>query len=139
MRPLLLVPAALGMLIVGSAYSPAVSPEPTARSHAAAHQCFMPDQITNFRSSRNTRLYVRARDRKVFELETTGTCSDLDAANRLVVSSFIGSSRLCIGDTANIAAIGSSGMAGQVQRCRAQVSRVLDAEEINALPRTARP
>lgn len=138
MRLFFLAPFVFGALVLGSAcgstasYSAPGAPD-------ARRQCFTPGRIANFAASDNRTLYVRAMDRQVFELATTGACLDLDTADQVAITSFTGSAQLCTGDTANILATDVAGLTGRPQTCRARVTCVLSADEVAALPSRARP
>jgi hypothetical protein len=137
MRLFFIAPVALGALMLGSGCGSTAAPAPAAMASASGpDQCFSPDRISNYASADDKTLYVRAFDRTVYELDTTGACFDLSTATTIAVRSFGGASRLCLGDTAEITAPGNF---GTTQMCRAQVSRTLNDEQVAALPRRARP
>ncbi|CAN5148754.1 hypothetical protein BH09PSE1_BH09PSE1_19720 [soil metagenome] len=139
MRLFFVVPATLGVLLLGSACGSTAAPGATSLASTGPDQCFSPDHVTNFASSRNSTLYLRAIDRKVFELETTGACFDLNSTSQLVVRSFRGGSRLCVGDNAEVAIAGAGPGGGNVQTCHARVIRSLTEDQVAALPSRARP
>lgn len=114
--------------------TPAQTPAPAPAS--PERQCFSPQQVENFRTTGSNTLYVRAGHSTVYELNATGDCTDLDGANQLAIVPELGLSRLCSGDWATIAVPGS---ARPVERCRVQISKVLSAEEVAALPARNRP
>lgn len=100
----------------------------------AERQCFLPAQITNFRTDR-TNVYVRAGYNAVYELQTAGACLDIDDSMQLAVVPQRGSSWLCVGDRANLLARSPS----PPSPCSAHISRRLTDEEIAALPSRLRP
>ena len=51
-------------------------------SGASERQCFYADQVDNFRGNNQT-LYIRARNKDVFELKTLGYCDNIDFAFRI--------------------------------------------------------
>lgn len=121
-------------LFLGSA-----GPSPRAETPTSAspeRQCFSPQQVDNFRSGRANTVYLKVRANTVYEIHTTGACTDVDNAYQLAIQPEFGSSRLCSGDWATIAVPGS---AQAIQRCRVQISKVLSAEEVAALPSRYRP
>lgn len=101
-----------------------------------ARQCFDSDRLTNFTVDDTHTVYVEAANRDVYELQIAGGCTQLDSAFGLQITpSTGGSSRLCIGEAANIRA-GTTGTTGP---CRARVSRMLTPEQVAALPSRLRP
>jgi hypothetical protein len=102
-------------------------------------QCFSPEQVRNFRSGGGAgRLYIRAM-RDVYELNSSGGCTDLDFAQRLAITADVGGlggGRICTGDWARITMAGS---ATPVTTCRAHVDRVLTEAEVEALPHGQKP
>jgi hypothetical protein len=100
--------------------------------------CFFLNQVDNFRSDGNTTLYVRARREGVFRIDTSGACFDVESANGIALSppNGIGSSRVCVNDSVDVAL--PPGGFGPRQ-CRARVAAALTAEEVEALPSRARP
>lgn len=102
-------------------------------------QCFYGEQVRNFRSGGPGQIYVRAMRDQVFELNSSGGCTDLDFAQRIAITPDIGGpagGRICTGDWARITLPDSS---APVRSCRARVSRVLTEAEIAALPGAHRP
>ena len=102
-------------------------------------QCFSPDQVRNFRAGDTGQLYIRVIRDQVFELNTSGGCTDLDFAQRLAITAdgaSMGGGRICTGDWARITLPGS---ASPMSTCRARVSRVLTEAEVAALPSAHRP
>ena len=102
-------------------------------------QCFSSEQVRNFRSGGAGRLYVRVMRDQVFELNSSGGCTDLDFAQRLAITPDVGAlagGRLCTGDWARITLPASS---APVRTCRARVERVLSEEQVAALPSAHRP
>jgi hypothetical protein len=102
-------------------------------------QCFDVNFVRNFRQSPPAVVYVRSGQNEVFKLASSGGCFDLDYANRLAITSDVGSiggSRLCTGDWARIAVPGSSNLPNV---CRARIEKKLTAEEVAALPSRERP
>jgi hypothetical protein len=101
---------------------------------ASARQCFMPSQVTNFRTSQEHTTYVRTLRDGVFALNG-GFCRDLNRANAIVVEPQIGN-RACAGDTATVR---YTSLSGGAETCRVTVSARLSDAEIAALPGSARP
>ena len=104
-----------------------------------ASRCFSPSQVRNFRQGGPNTLYIRATGNDVYELNSSGGCTDLDFAQRLAITgdgASLAGGRICTGDWARITLPGSS--AG-VTTCRARVSRVLTEAEVEALPSAHRP
>ena len=102
-------------------------------------QCFSSEQVRNFRAGGTGQLYIRVMRDQVFELNSSGGCTDLDFAQRLAITPDVGGlagGRLCTGDWARITLPASS---APVRSCRARVSRVLSEAEIAALPSAHRP
>lgn len=100
-------------------------------------QCFDAERINNFRVTRTRTIYVRDYGGKVFELNTSGSCTDLDSTFGIALVPGTGSiSRLCTGDWTNVLVRGDTRGTGP---CRAQVSRMLSDEEVAALPDRDRP
>jgi hypothetical protein len=101
-------------------------------------QCFSAEQVRNFRAGRTGQLYIRAM-RDVYELNSSGGCTDLDFAQRLAITPDVGGlagGRICTGDWARITLAGS---ATPVTTCRARVDRVLTEAEVEALPHGQKP
>ena len=120
---------------------------PTADTGASAdgmaagpeRQCFSPEQVRNFRQGRPGQLYIRVTRNDVYELNSSGGCTDLDFAQRLAITADgagLAGGRICTGDWARITLPGS---AAPVSTCRARVDRVLSADEVAALPSAHRP
>ena len=102
-------------------------------------QCFSPEQVRNFRQGRPGQLYVRVTRNDVYELNSSGGCTDLDFAQRLAITADgagLAGGRICTGDWARITLPGS---ASPISTCRARVDRVLTEEEVAALPSSHRP
>ena len=102
-------------------------------------QCFYADQVRNFRAGDSGQLYIRVMRDQVFELNSSGGCTDLDFTHRLAITpepASLAGGRICTGDWARITLPASS---APVQTCRARVSRVLTPEEVAALPNAHRP
>ena len=102
-------------------------------------QCFSPEQVRNFRAGGPGQLYVRVMRNDVYELNSSGGCTDLDFAQRLAITADgagMAGGRLCTGDWARISLPGST---SGIQTCRARVTRALTEEEIAALPDAHRP
>jgi len=112
---------------------------PGAVAAGPEHQCFYGDQVRNFRAGSQGQLYVRAMRGQVFELNSSGGCTDLDFTHRLAITPEVGGlggGRICTGDWARISLPESS---APPRTCRARVSRVLTEAEIAALPDAHRP
>jgi len=101
--------------------------------------CFNAEQVRNFRAGDGGQLYLRVMRDQVFELNTSGGCTDLDFAQRLAITpagAGLAGGRICTGDWAQITLPGSAAALGT---CRARVNRVLSEEEVAALPSAHRP
>ena len=122
-----------------AACAPATATAPGAQAGAArtdARPCFQPARITNFTQTDTQGVYVKVMGGGVFELSSAG-CPDLGRGLSLVIVPSIGSGdRLCVGDSARVAA--PDGSFGP-QRCLARVERALTAAEVEALPSRQRP
>ena len=104
-----------------------------------ASRCFSPSQVRNFRQGGPNTLYIRATGNDVYELNSSGGCTDLDFAQRLAITgdgASLAGGRICTGDWARITLPASS---APPQTCRARVARVLTEAEIAALPDAHRP
>lgn len=103
-------------------------------------RCFSAEQVRNFRSGGDSStLYVRVMHNDVYELNSSGGCTDLDFAQRLAITPDVGAlagGRICTGDWARITLPASS---APVRTCRARVARVLTEAEVEALPAAHRP
>ena len=131
-------------LAVSAALLSACAPMPSARpvmadgSAGPLRQCFNVEQVRNFRQGDTGQVFVRA-NRDVYELNSSGGCTDLDFAYRLAIVPDVGGlggGRVCTGDWARIVVPGSTSAASVY---RARVSRVLTAEQVAALPSRFRP
>jgi len=129
--------AALGILTVLPACAP-VAGDGLAREVPRARQCFSVSQVDNFVQGRPDQVFLRVGRNQVYELNAAGGCPDMDFANRMALIPDGGmiSRRLCTDDWARIVVPGST---SQTSVCRVQVSRVLTADEIAALPLRQRP
>ncbi|HYC75959.1 DUF6491 family protein [Brevundimonas sp.] len=131
--------AALTALAASCAPTPDSGMDGDSASARPERQCFSADQVRNFRQGRSGQLYVRVTRNDVYELNSSGGCTDLDFAQRLAITAdgaALSGGRLCTGDWARITLPGS---AAPVSTCRARVDRVLSAEEVAALPSAHRP
>ena len=136
----------LSCLVITAAAAVAASCAPTSdmgmagdRAAGPERQCFYGDQVRNFRPGGVGQLYIRAMRDQVFELNSSGGCTDLDFAQRLAITPDVGGlagGRICTGDWARITLPASS---APPRTCRARVSRVLTEAEIAALPGADRP
>ncbi|HEY0599926.1 DUF6491 family protein [Brevundimonas sp.] len=102
-------------------------------------RCFSPEQVRNFRQGGPGQLYVRVIRNDVYELNSSGGCTDLDFAQRVAITADgagLAGGRICTGDWARITVPGSS---ASLTTCRARVDRVLTADEVAALPSAHRP
>ncbi len=103
------------------------------------HQCFYGEQVRNFRAGGPGQLYIRAMRNQVFELNSSGGCTDLDFTHRIAITPDVGGlagGRICTGDWARIALPASS---APPRTCRARVTRLLTEAEVAALPDAHRP
>lgn len=110
-----------------------------AAAAGSARQCFVPSLVRNFRSDGSSRVYLRAERERVFALNTSGGCHDLDFAHSLAISpdgAAMAANHVCTGDWVRITLSGSNPSLGA---CRALVDRALTAEEVAALPSAHRP
>jgi len=100
-------------------------------------RCFRTEAIRNFRTDRQSDLYIRSGRDDVFHISTNGGCWDLDSANSLAVLPTLGgSNRVCVGDMVRIVVPHPSTGQGV---CRATVAKSLTAEQVAALPGSTRP
>ncbi|MDB5422276.1 MAG: hypothetical protein JWR59_2223 [Brevundimonas sp.] len=135
---LIALPVSLALGSAGPAPSTARDVQATPATPEPARperQCFSPQQVQNFRSAGPTTVYLKVGANTVYELQTAGGCNDLEGAYQLSIQPELGS-RLCSGDWANIVVPGS---ARPLERCRVQITKVLSAEEVAALPDRSRP
>jgi len=128
--------AAAAMVGLNACAPSAESADGESMASRTARQCFDSDRLTNFTVDDTHTVYVEAANRDVYELQIAGGCNQLDSAFGLQITpSTGGSSRLCIGEAANIRA----GTTGSTGPCRARVSRMLTPEQVAALPSRLRP
>jgi hypothetical protein len=102
-------------------------------------QCFSTGQVRNFRAGNSGQLYLRVMRDQVFELNTSGGCTELDFAQRMAITpagAGLAGGRICTGEWAQITLPGSAPALGA---CRARVDRALSEEEVAALPPAHRP
>lgn len=131
MFPLLLLAAGATAL---SACAPTTAND-SAQTTPRSTQCFYADQVDNFRGNNQT-LYIRARNKDVFELQTLGYCADIDFAFGIGFLPNAGLNRLCTGDISRIVV---SGGPSPRTPCRVQVVKKLTEAEVTALPARDRP
>jgi hypothetical protein len=133
MSRLLLIAAVTGATAL-SACAPMAANDgaPTA---SRSTQCFYANQVDNFRGNDQT-LYVRTRNKDVFELETFGACSNIDFAFGIAFLPNRGINRLCTGDLTRVVVVGGGEPRAQ---CRVQVIKKLTDAEVMALPARDRP
>lgn len=124
--------------LLGCAPAPgAASGSTVATASRSPSQCFRSDQVRNFRTEGQTKLYVRSIRDEVFEINTAGGCWDISSALSIAVAPTAGGlDRICPGDPVRIYV--PNGAPGQ-QTCRAFVTKSLTEEEVAALPARARP
>lgn len=125
-------------VLSGCAPMPPSGPDMADGSARPLRQCFNVEQVRNFRQGDTGQVFVRA-NRDVYELNSSGGCTDLDFAYRLAIVPDVGGlggGRVCTGDWARIVVPGSTSAASA---CRARVSRVLTPEQVEALPPRFRP
>lgn len=133
----------IGALMLGSACASPSSSGPgsisassgTGARQTAVRQCFLPQEVTNFRSGPDQNLYLKVRRDRVYEVTSTGACWDLDRTISLALAPQAGSSRLCTGDWATVALPQSSSPSS----CRVRIGKALTGEEFAALPSRYRP
>lgn len=126
------------LLIVGAIALSACAPTTAAKPAETAdgvRQCFYADRVDNFRGDGQT-IYVRARTKEVFELQSFGVCPDIDFAYGITFLPNSGVSRLCAGDLTRIL---TSGGSSPRTECRVQVVKKLTEAEVAALPSRSRP
>lgn len=131
MFPLLMAAAGATAL---SACAPMGATKPSPAG-AGERQCFYADQIDNFRGNNQT-LYVRARNKDVFELKTLGYCDNIDFTFSIAFLPDAGFNRLCTGDLSRILVSGGTPPRAP---CRVQVVKKLTEAEVMALPARDRP
>jgi len=131
MFPLLLAAAGAAAL---SACAPTAANDDGAATAPGA-RCFYADQVDNFRGDNQT-LYVRTRNKDVFELQTLGYCANIDFAFSIGFVPDASLNRLCTGDFSRILV---SGGPTPREPCRVQVVRKLTETEVAALPARDRP
>ncbi|EDX79317.1 MAG: hypothetical protein B7Y85_09535 [Brevundimonas sp. 32-68-21] len=138
----ILLTSALAASTVAAMSLSACAPAAT-RAAAAADgeksvaRCFRTDSVRNFRTDRQSDLYIRSLRDDVFQINTSGACWDLDSAVSIAVTPTLGGSdTVCVGDPVQI--IVPNADPGR-RTCRAFVTKSLTAEEVAALPDRARP
>ena len=129
MLPLLLIAGATALSAC------AVSGTRPGQSGTGERQCFYSDRVDNFRGDNQT-LYVRTRNKEVFELKTLGYCDNIDFAFGIAFLPNSGINRLCTGDLSRIIVAGGGTPRDQ---CRVQVVKKLTEAEVAALPSRDRP
>jgi hypothetical protein len=138
-RQSLLVLIPVAGLLIGSA-TPVATPAraQTSASPAPERRCFSEQQIQNFRATSAGTLYLKVwgSNPGTYQLSTSGGCLDLNTAHQVAIRPAMGSSRLCTGDWATVAA---PGVSGPLQTCRALINKRLTDAEIAALPARDRP
>ena len=130
--------AVLATVSIAGLYACAPTPAPDmGGAPRAEHQCFDADRVNNFRVARDQTIYVREHGDKVFELQTTGACTELDSTFGIALVPGTGSiSRLCTGDSTNVVVRGQTRGTGP---CRARVVGLLTDEQVALLPERDRP
>ncbi len=100
-------------------------------------RCFRTDSVRNFRTDRQSDLYIRSLRDDVFQINTSGACWDMDSALSIAVTPTLGGSdTVCVGDPVQIIVPNAD---PSRRSCRAFVAKSLTAEEVAALPDRARP
>ena len=132
--------AALALSLSATAFSgcaPAAGTPAVGTNDAkTAARCFRTDSVRNFRVDRQSDLYIRSLRNDVF-LVSSGGCPDLDSAISIALTPTSGGSdNLCVGDPVRVIVPGST--MGR-DACRAFVTKSLSADEVAALPDSARP
>lgn len=134
-RPIALVLALAGL----AACAPSTGNAPgsqAAASEGYARPCFQPARITNFTRGDTQQIYVKVLGGGVFALRSSG-CPDFGTGFALQIAPATGiGDRLCVGDSAQVAAPNGSFGPGQ---CLARVERSLTDAEVEALPSRYRP
>lgn len=115
--------------------APMTGPGTASTGASAERQCFLSNTVRNFRTGDEQTLYVRTLGNDVFEISASGVCRDINSALALSIQPEAGSSRVCVGDGANVAYQGGGSSGG----CRVRVMQQLTPEQIEALPSRARP
>lgn len=138
--PRMISPAAVALAMLTAACAPTDTGAPGESAAARPErQCFSADHVRNFRAGDHGQLYVRALRDQVFELNSSGGCTDLDFAQQLAITPDVGAlagGRICTGEWARITLPASS---APIRTCRARVSRMLTEAEVAALPSAHRP
>ena len=98
-------------------------------AQGAGRECFLPRQANGFTPVGNDRVLVDAGPSRVFELELTGTCLDVDWSNRIGIRSRGGGSFVCQGFDAELLVPGPT---GRIQQCPVTAVRRLSDEEVQA-------
>lgn len=139
----ILLTSALAASTVAAMSLSACAPAATKAAAASADgdksvaRCFRTDSVRNFRTDRQSDLYIRSLRDDVFQINTSGACWDLDSAVSIAVTPTLGGSdTVCVGDPVQI--IVPNADPGR-RTCRAFVTKSLTAEEVAALPDRARP
>lgn len=131
------IPALAATLTMGCAPTP--QPATGVDGGSQVSRCFNTDRVVNFAADNTRNVYLRSQRGDVYELTGSGGCSDIDFASGLTVAPLSGiSTRLCLGEEARV----SPQRAGRdlaPTLCRFTVARVLNSEEVAALPSGSRP
>lgn len=112
----------------------AKSPDEGARPKAAPRQCFWTHEASGFASADNRVVNVRVGVKEVYQFEMFGRCQDVDWSQSIALVSR-GSDYICSGLDAEIVTPSTIGP----MRCPVKNVRKLSPEEIEALPKRARP
>lgn len=105
----------------------------------AGRQCFNVDQVQNYRQTTASQVNVRALGGDVFQLDSAGSCWDLDSAIRLAIvpdGAGLAGGRVCVGDSVRLVVPGAPADGGS---CRARITKRLTEAELAALPTRQRP
>jgi hypothetical protein len=116
--------AALAACLVAACAGPSGA-EP-AGTRTAGRQCFLPQQVNGFHAPNDETVYVTVGARRIFRLQTVGTCPHSDWSQRIGIRSRGGASWICQGLDADLIVPSPIG----VQRCPVTNVHQLSEEEV---------
>ena len=138
MRASIVTSLGLAAALLTASCAPTTGTEASA-SADSPRQCFLVQQVNNFRQGNTGQIFLRVGRNDVFELATAGGCRDIDYAIRLGIAPDIGGvggTRLCTNDGARIIVPDA---ATPADVCRVRIVRQLTDEQVAALPQAHRP
>jgi hypothetical protein len=116
----------------------AEAPTASAAANQSKGECFWGHDASGFSAPDNTKVYIRAGLRDVYELSLFGPCLDVDWAQSIALRSRSGDDFICAGNNVNYEIISPSHTVGR-QRCEVNAVRKLTPDQVAALPKRDRP